>query len=464
MDGWRLVLYFQASVGINIESNRISLVYLKRSLKGLSLAAHALYPLEREDPEGKTAETRKLVNEFLREHRIPSADIFLGIHRDLTILRYIELPLAVKENLRGTLRYEMEKYIPLPAGEIYFDCQIIAEDKEANKLKVLLIAVRKEFIDPYLDRENPLDAGISGIEINSTAWVNYFSYKPNAPNAETYAILCLGDEHLELSLVKKRLLNYSRHVKMDNKGGGLQCLVLKELELLRKTLGPEQGRLEVVLCGPGAGSVAELLREREDIGLRLPELSGTGIPSELLAPAYGLALKGIQQAPMDINLLPVGLRKKVSKIGYYTMFVLAGLFILSVLSWGGSNILHQERVSDKLAGELKQLGTDVANINKTQARLKELENKIDAINTLRQRHVPVLGVLLDLTKEIPEGAWLDRIAITDKGGEIEGYADSASALIPLLAASPLLKDVAFLAPITKGKDGKERFRIGFKVR
>jgi general secretion pathway protein L len=96
--------------------------------------------------------------------------------------------------------------------------------------------------------------------------------------------------------------------------------------------------------------------------------------------------------------------------------------------------------------------------------LKELENKIDAINALRQRHVPALDVLRDLSKELPVGAWLDRLAFTDKGGEIEGYADSASALIPLLAASPLLKDVAFLAPITKGKDGKERFRIGFKIR
>ena len=245
-------MYFQASVGINIESNRVSLVYLKRSLKGLCLAAHAIYPLEKEDPEEKTAEIRKVVNEFLREHRIPSADIFLGIPRDLTILRYIELPLAVKENLRGTLSYEMEKYVPLPVSDIYFDCQIIAEDKEANKLKVLLIGVKKELIDPYLDRENPLGAGISGIEINSTALVNYFSYKPPTPNADTYAIVCLGSEHLELSLVKKRLLHYSRYVKIDQKGGNLQCLVLEELELLRKTLGPEQGRLEVVLCGPDA--------------------------------------------------------------------------------------------------------------------------------------------------------------------------------------------------------------------
>jgi general secretion pathway protein L len=457
-------LYFQASVGINIESNRVSLVCLKRSLKELGIAAHTIYPLGKEDPEEKTAEIRKVVNEFLREHRIPSADIFLGIQRDLTILRYIELPLAVKENLRGTLLYEMEKYVPLPVNDIYFDCQIIAEDKEANKLKVLLIVVKKELIDPYLDVENRFGAGISGIEINSTALANYFSYKPNTPNTDTYAMVCLGKEHLELSLVHKRLLNYSRHVKMDQTGGGLQCLVLEELELLRKTLGPEQGRLEIVLCGSDVDSVIELLKEREDIGLRPLELSGTGIPSDLLAPAYGLALKGIQKVPMDINLLPVGLRKKVSKIGYYTMFVLAGLFILSALAWGGSNILHQKRVSDKFDSEIKQLGIEVADINRMQARLKELENKIDTINTLRQRHVPVLNVLRDLSKEIPDGAWFDRLAFTDKGGEIEGYADSASALIPILAASPLLKDVAFLSLITKGKDGKERFRIGFKVR
>ena len=118
-------MYFQASVGVRIERSRVSLVYLKRSLRGFFLAGHAVYPVEKENPEEKTAEIRKLVNEFLREHKISSADIFLGIARDLTILRYIELPLAVKENFRGTLRYEMEKYVPLSADDIYFDSQII---------------------------------------------------------------------------------------------------------------------------------------------------------------------------------------------------------------------------------------------------------------------------------------------------------------------------------------------------
>jgi general secretion pathway protein L len=457
-------LYFQPSIGINIESNRVSLVYLKRSLQRLCLAAHAIYPLEKKDLEERTAEIRSLINGFLKEHKISAADIFLAIERELTIFRYIELPSAVKENLRGTLLYEMEKYVPLPVSDIYFDYQIISENKEANTLTVLLVAVKKEIIDPYLDQENPLGAGISGIEVNSTAVVNYLSYRPVTPNADTYAIVRQESEHLELSLVKKRLLHYSRHVKVAQREGSLQCIIPEELELIRKTVGPEQGRLEVISYGPDAAGVFELLKEKEDVSLRPLELSGTGIPSDVLAPAYGLALKAIQKMPMDINLLPLGLRKKISKIGYYTLFVLAGLFILSLLAWGGSNILHQKRVSDKLESEIKRLGTQVADINRTQEGLKELENKIEAINALRQHHLPALDILRDLSKELPEGAWLDRIALTDKGGDMEGSADSASALIPLLAASPLLKDVAFQSPITKGKDGKERFRIGFKVR
>jgi general secretion pathway protein L len=458
-----VVLYFQTSVGINIESNRISLVCLKKSVKGFKLAGHAMYPLEKKDSVEKAAEIRTCVNEFLKARRILSADLFLGIQRDLAILRYIELPLAIKENLRGALLYEMEKYVPLPASDIYFDFQIISEDKKIGQIKVLLIAVKKDVVDPFLDSENRLGTGITGIEINSTALVNYLSSKPVVPDAGNYAMVFLDGENLEMCHVTQRFLDYSRSVKIDNNVGSLQNLVGEELMLLRKTLGLEQDRLEVVSCGPDAERVAELFKERKDIPLSFLEPALKGIPSALLAPAYGLALKKIQKVPMDINLLPANLRKKISKTAYYAMFVLAGLLVAAIVGWGGATILHQRDVSYKLESELKRLGAEVAAINKTRDKLKALERKMDALNALRQRHVPVLNVLQDLTRTIPQGSWIDRLAITDKGGDMEGYSDSASALIPLLAASPLLKDVAFLSPITKGRDGKERFRIGFNI-
>jgi general secretion pathway protein L len=459
-----LVLYFKASVGVNIESHRVSLVYLKKNLRGFSLGGHAVYPLKKEEAQDRTEEIRTFVNEFLKIHKILSADIFLGIQRDLAILRYIEFPLAVKENLRGALHYEMEKYVSLPVSDIYFDFHIISENKDAGQLNVMLIAVKKEVIDSFLDPERRLGEGIAGIEIHSTALVNYLAGESAMPGRDVYAVLSMENDSFELGLVKKKLLVYSRHMKINKSEGRLQSLVEEELELLKKKFGMEQERLEVVACGTDADDVRDLFKERKDIPFIFLDPSGTKIPSIILATAYGLALKMMRQTPMGINLIPVALRKKVSKRAYYVMLFLSVLLIASILGWAGSSVMYQRRVSDRLAGELKRLETEVAAVNKTKTKLREVEHRVDSLNMLRKRHVPVLNVLLELTKEIPQGAWLERLAITDKGGDMEGYADSASVLIPRLAASPLLKDVAFLSPITKNKDGKERFRIGFNVR
>lgn len=429
----------------------------------MSLAGHAVHSLENIPPGDRTAEICKIVNAFIDTQRVPAADIFLGIQRDLVILRYIELPLIVKENLKGTLVYEMERYIPLPISEIYFDFQIIAEDKAAGKMTVLLIAVRKELIDPFLDNGNRPGSGISGIEPDSTALVNCLSGKPGSPAGDTYAFLFEDEGHFELGFVRQERLCYSRQVIAGETAEGLGQLVDRELELLKKTTSPGSECLEIVCCGSGR-RVTELLGEREDVRPVGIDLSATGLLSENLAPAYGLALKGIHKTPMDVNLLPVALRKKISKTHYYTMFVLAGLLAVAVIGWGTSLALHQRHVAAQLEAEFRRLTAEVSVINETRAELEVIEHKVDTLNSLQQRHAPVLSLLRELSEEIPPTIWFNHLYLNDEKGDVEGYADSASALIPLLASSPLLDDVAFLSPIVKDREGKEKFRIGFNLR
>lgn len=461
----RLILLFQTSLGIDIENNCVSMAYLKASFKGVRLAAHVIHPLDRERPvKEKLGTVRELVKDFLGKNRISSTDIFLGIPRDLAILRFLELPLAVKENLRESLGYEIEKYVPFSADDIHFDYQIISEDRGGNQLKVLLMVVKKESIAPYFDLGKWLVDGISGIEVSSTAMVNYFSCKPNTPDGNAYALIYLREDDLELNLIKERLLNYSRSVKLTEKEGDLHSLILQELKPLREAPGQRHDRLETIFCGPEANiEPLRRLREEADLEVRPVDLAGTGIPSYALIPAYGLALKGLQKAPMDINLMPVELRKKPNKTCYYVMFVLGTLLILSVLSWGGGNILRQRLNLNRLNAEIKRLSVEISNIDRIQTRCKELEVSIDCVNSLRGGRVPVLNVLKDLSQRIPETAWVRSLTFSDDGVQIEGHAELAAELIPFLEASPLFSDVAFQSTITKSKDGKERFRIGLKI-
>ncbi|MCP4683195.1 MAG: pilus assembly protein PilM, partial [Desulfobacterales bacterium] len=168
-------MLFQTSLGIAIEETSISMVYLRASFKGKRLAAHAVHPLEKEIPaEERGGIIVELVKGFIKENRIASSDIFLTIPREMAIIRSVELPVAVKENLRQTLVYEIEKYVPFSADDIYFDYQVIVEDKENKQLRVLLTVVKKSDLDVFIDITSHLGSGISGIEIHPTALTNYF--------------------------------------------------------------------------------------------------------------------------------------------------------------------------------------------------------------------------------------------------------------------------------------------------
>jgi len=454
------------SFGIDIQESSFSVACLKPSLRGIRLAANAIYPLEKDDSEEEKADhIGRLVNGFLKKNRISPTSIFLGIPRDMAILRYVELPLAVKENLRGTLGYEMDKYTPFSADEIYFDFQIISEEKEAGRLRLLCIVVKRESIEHYLKLADRLGVGISGIEISSTAIANYVSSQEGRDSKSPCAFIYLSEDHLEINFLAERLLIYSRTVKRREWGENLPELLLQELQKLREGFEEEHGWLETVFCGSKTDlERLEHFRNEDDLDLHPVDLSKAGIPSFAMIPAYGLALKGIQKVPMEINLLPMALRKKPSKIAYYTMVVLAGLVLLSAFSWGGGYTLRHKLSLDHLNAEIKLLSSEIKEIDQLRAEGKKIEGRIHYLNILRQGGVPVLEILKELSQRIPESAWVNRFSFSEKGIQIEGQAASASELIPFLEASPLFNNVAFLSTITKLRDGKERFKIGLNTK
>ena len=188
-----------------------------------------------------------------------------------------------------------------------------------------------------------------------------------------------------------------------------------------------------------------------------------GLSSSAALPAYGLALKGVRNVAMNINLLPPALRKKPSRVGVYMMFILVSIALLGALAWGGSSILRYHWALENLDGEIQQLRSKMKKIEQIQTQKNELENRLHTLNDLCQGSVPVLDILKELSVRIPQDAWLKQFDFSEKGIHIRGEADSASNLIPLLEASPMFGDVAFLSAITKGRNGRENFRIGLSL-
>ena len=458
-------MLFQTSLGIDIQEHSVSLAYLKGSFKGVRLAAHAAYVFEEEASlKEKTGLIGGMVEDFLKKNNISPASVFLGIPREAVILRYVELPLAVKENLKDSLGYELEKYIPFSADEIYFDYQVIAENKTEGKLRVLLIAAKRETVDLYFSSVGQLGIGISGIEISSTAMANYFWSQRDSIATDTCAVIYLRDSHLELNLFRGGFLDYSKSVNREKWGADFPDVISQELQKLKERSGNCEDRLPTVFCGlDSEPEVLNRFRTDETLEIHSVDLSTAGIPTFAMIPAYSLGLKGIQDLPTDINLVPEALRKRPNKVGYYTMVVLAGLLILSALAWGGGSIVSRQLHLRQLNTEIARLNVEVAKIEQTKAKCNEVEEEIDYLNGLYGEGVSLLDVLKELTLRIPKTAWVRNFSFSDKDARIDGRAESSSELIPSLESSPLFNDVVFLSSITIG-GGKEIFRIGFKLK
>jgi general secretion pathway protein L len=451
---------------VAVEDERVALVYLKRSFKGPKIAAQALYPLEKEQPlDAKLNSASKRIREFLVQNRIFGSDLYLGLPEGLTILRYVELPLAVKENLGETLEYEMEKHVPFSADDVCFDYQIVKENKETEKLTVLLAIVKRTVLQPFLELAGSTGGGIAGIEPGATAIANIFAGN-HAPFAESgYVLLFLEDGHFEINFIEDNLLYYSRSLRFEGNNDHLLGLVRRELGRLKEKLELKENPMPTAVLGPE--EIFEGLRpleEMEGAGLRQLSVAGIRASQPALIPAYGLALRGIHEVPMDLNLLPGEYRKKAGKVGRYAMLSLLGLGLLAALAWGGGHIAQKKMHLKRLDAQITDLGTKIAGMEETRGRIEELQSRIDYVAGLRSRQIPVLEILKELTQSVPETAWVQSLSYEEGELQIEGYGESASELITLLEASRLFEEVTFLSRITKTRGGGERYRIGLKIR
>jgi general secretion pathway protein L len=181
-------------------------------------------------------------------------------------------------------------------------------------------------------------------------------------------------------------------------------------------------------------------------------------------PAAGLALRGIRKLPVQMNLMPPHLRKKLDKTSLVVMMALAVVFSVSLIFLAVTHVINQRAITAGLDQKLEKLRSEAANVEKMQSETQHIQNRINYLHSLRPGGVFVSDILKELTARIPMTAWVKELRLSGNEVSIYGVAESASELIPLLDASPIFTDVKFLSTIRKDRDDKEIFRIGLQIR
>lgn len=90
--------------------------------------------------------------------------IRLRIPADILLQKDLSLPLGAERDLRQVLRYEMDRFTPFSADEVWWDFAILKRDKARAKLEARLWLVPKPFLAPLLDRLQANGLMVSALE------------------------------------------------------------------------------------------------------------------------------------------------------------------------------------------------------------------------------------------------------------------------------------------------------------
>jgi general secretion pathway protein L len=85
--------------------------------------------------------------EILGAARHGGSEVVIGLPRESSLRRIVDLPAPALENLREVLTFEMDRHTPFKSDEVYFDCRVASQDMQNKRIKVDLVVVAKDLAD-----------------------------------------------------------------------------------------------------------------------------------------------------------------------------------------------------------------------------------------------------------------------------------------------------------------------------
>jgi general secretion pathway protein L len=476
---------FATSVGLYVMRDRIILVRLRKALHSVSLLAQEAYDLALADDKRALSGLTGWIPEDMAEisvnaasdsgeqalkqamfalmpHCDPRRDSFyICLPQEQAVTLEISLPVAAEADLKQVIDYEIERYLPFRRDDVFYD--YVPTAKKGDKIGIMLFAAPKKSLAPLLAVLASLGIEVKGVETTVTAMANFLLF---CARDTTDSVAAVGghDGDLELVGVQNRErgwrqvpeLLYSYWLPESKFAEGARRELLQQcVKSAAKLYSWGAGRHALGSAGgeqPNWNDLVVAGNQRLGGGLEIAHAS--------VLPAVGAALRGLREAPLAGNVLR-GELKDGPRAGplTYVNAALVVLLVLGLCAWAVTYPVKDELRFRQLRAENEKLEPAVAALRREEEALQKARTEQRFFSTLDKQRGEVLRVLDELSKIVPSAAYLSNLRYRNGTVEMQGSAENASALIPLLERSPVFENVGFNAPSNRGRDNRETFSL-----
>ena len=155
-------------------------------------------------------------------------------------------------------------------------------------------------------------------------------------------------------------------------------------------------------------------------------------------------------------------QKKVIRRLPAALLALAVLFLIAAIV---VSLERDRRRLDALDVDVAAARKEADEGRRLEEEIARLESRGDFIVDRKRARPPVVEILSELTRTLPDDTWLYRLRLTDQELQTFGYSPNASALISLIESSGLFSNAQFRAPLTRDQRiDAEQFHIAFQIK
>lgn len=449
-------------LSISIEKGQISFAYGIRLLSRIKIKDARKYTIE----NGRYPQPGELISFltlFINESGASRSDITLSIPKTWTVIRTVDLPISVKENLSGAISYEMDRLTPFASEDAFFDFKVLKED--AERINLLLMAVRTELVRPYINVLNENGFGLERITINLSAMGTLCHYM--GEDISEFIFLEIDSHGYECGLFIDGLMTqaYSDElvgIEDVEKSKKISSDVISLVETA-KAMGRSP---QIMTLFKDEMTIKDQLRSAMGMPLKMIDEAKPNIPNYHEKGSYtavGGLIQSLWQDEKAPNLLRKGITEKERPPYTLTIILLLALIVTFIFY-----IIAPLSVEGKRLKEIShQIALKEEKVKRVEAIKKEVEilsSEISTINDFKGSVVLTLDILKELTSILPNDAWLTGLKLKGNTLEINGYATSATGLLPILDASAYFDKVEFASPTVRDRILKsDRFRIKMQI-
>ncbi len=254
-------------VALDIGTSSIKSVFISKQKTGAMQIDR--FSIEQIEGERSRESVAAALKRFIAKQETKIQKAVISVSGQSVVVRQVLFPKLSSDELHSALQFEAEKYIPFGINEVYIDAQMIDGKVEGGKVKVLIVAAKKDLVGEYITYMN--DAGIApeAVDCDSIAVTNSFIFNnAGAGKDRTVALLNIGASMTNVCILKDETLNFARDIPVEIKSiDALETQIRLSFDYYENQFG--KGIDGIYISGGGAKDTAVNERLKQAFGLEM---------------------------------------------------------------------------------------------------------------------------------------------------------------------------------------------------